>query len=242
VQLGATEADRDFDLIQGATEVLQSQGEGDDTGGSFDVVGFELGGLLSYAATSARVTTADGNDSVSVTISPPAGRDYVDIGTPDPVAANRITAIPDIESGDQLEWGNIQGTGTVVVNDDATFDADEGVTAFDVRAQDGTGWGDWATQTVDSGGLVTVPDVVGESQAAGTSTLEGAGFFVSVQNAYSGSVASGDIISQLPTGGSSAESGSTVTIVVSIGAAPVFDGQTRDGRARGFLKPMYGRG
>jgi hypothetical protein len=87
-----------------------------------------------------------------------------------------------------------------------------------------------------------VPDVVGETQANGTSDLEGAGFVVAVQSQYSGSVPSGEIISQDPIAGTIALTGTTVTIVVSIGDAPVFDGQTRDGRARGFLKPMYGRG
>jgi hypothetical protein len=205
---------------------------------------------LKHGAATLTVTNDDDQaDTQAITITPVAGTDYVDVGTPDAEADNRITAVADIETGDQLQWGNVQGTGMdetdVVVNDDGTFDCDEAVTAFDVRAWDvnDATWGDWATQGVeDDDGLVTVPDVVGDDQATGTSTLEGAGFVVAVQSAYSGSVAAGDIISQSPTAGSEAEEGSTVTIVVSIGAAPVFDGQTRDGRARGFLKPMYGRG
>ncbi len=92
------------------------------------------------------------------------------------------------------------------------------------------------------GASVTVPDVVGASQASGTATLQGSGFVVAVQNAYSGVVAAGLIISQDPTAGSSAASGSTVTIVVSLGAAPSTSGDIRNGRARGFLKPIYGRG
>lgn len=64
---------------------------------------------------------------------------------------------------------------------------------------------------------VEVPDVVGETQAAGTATLEGAGFVVSVTTAYSDSVAEGLIISQSPEGGEFAASGSTVTITVSLG-------------------------
>ncbi len=92
------------------------------------------------------------------------------------------------------------------------------------------------------GALVTVPDVVGNTQAVGTATLQGSGFVVAVQNAYSGVVAAGNIISQSPTAGSSAASGSTVTIVVSLGAAPADSGLPRNGRTRGFFKPMYGRG
>jgi hypothetical protein len=65
--------------------------------------------------------------------------------------------------------------------------------------------------------LVEVPDVVGETQAAGTTTLEGEGFVVSVSTAFSASVAAGLIISQDPEGGELAASGSTVAIVVSLG-------------------------
>lgn len=68
---------------------------------------------------------------------------------------------------------------------------------------------------------VEVPDVVGETQAAGTTTLETALFVVAVETAYSDSVAEGLIISQSPTAGSFANSGSTVTITVSLGPEPV---------------------
>src|SRR5687767_3294375 len=65
--------------------------------------------------------------------------------------------------------------------------------------------------------LVEVPDVVGETQAAGTATLEGEGFVVAVLTTFSDSVPAGSIISQDPIGGSFAASGSTVTIAVSLG-------------------------
>lgn len=67
---------------------------------------------------------------------------------------------------------------------------------------------------------VAVPDVVGETQAAGTATLEGDGFIVAVETAYSSSVAAGVIISQSPVGGSMGHAGDTVTITVSLGARP----------------------
>lgn len=69
--------------------------------------------------------------------------------------------------------------------------------------------------------LVTVPDVVGDSQAAGTLELETALFVVAVQTAYSSTVAAGTIISQSPTAGSEALEGSTVTITVSLGPQTV---------------------
>lgn len=69
--------------------------------------------------------------------------------------------------------------------------------------------------------LVTVPDVVGETQAAGTADLEAVLFVVAVATAYSSVVAAGTIISQSPAAGVNAVQGSTVTITVSLGEAPV---------------------
>ncbi len=78
---------------------------------------------------------------------------------------------------------------------------------------------------------VEVPDVVGETEAAGTATLEGDGFVVAVETAYSPTIAEGLIISQDPTGGSFAASGSTVTITVSLGPQPESDQVTGGGWA-----------
>lgn len=79
--------------------------------------------------------------------------------------------------------------------------------------------GAWAgTAWAETG--VTVPDVVGQSQASGTTELEGDGFVVAVATAYSSTVAVGDIISQSPLAGAEVPSGSTVTITVSLGEAP----------------------
>jgi len=68
---------------------------------------------------------------------------------------------------------------------------------------------------------VQVPNVVGETQAAGTTDLTNAGFLTAVVTAYSSSVAAGTIISQDPIGGTFALPGSTVTITVSLGPQPV---------------------
>jgi serine/threonine-protein kinase len=64
---------------------------------------------------------------------------------------------------------------------------------------------------------VTVPDVVGQSQASATSALENEGFRVEVTTVTSPGSA-GRVISQSPTGGSRANSGSTVTITVGAAA------------------------
>ncbi len=82
--------------------------------------------------------------------------------------------------------------------------------------------------------LVEVPDVVGETQASGTTTLETALFAVAVAYAFSDSVPEGEIISQNPTAGSMAVEGSTVTITVSAGVQPVQEQQQNAG-GWGFL-------
>jgi hypothetical protein len=80
--------------------------------------------------------------------------------------------------------------------------------------------------------LVTVPDVVGQSQASGTLELEGEGFVVSLQNAYSSTVQAGDIISQTPAAGVEAVEGSVVFIVVSLGDEPISENKGAGKRRR----------
>jgi beta-lactam-binding protein with PASTA domain len=75
---------------------------------------------------------------------------------------------------------------------------------------------------VVSSGLppVIVNNVVGLTQAAATTSLTGQGLTVSVSFAQSSTVAGGLVISQTPTGGSSAARGSNVALVISQGTAP----------------------
>ncbi|HXI30109.1 MAG TPA: PASTA domain-containing protein, partial [Vicinamibacterales bacterium] len=67
---------------------------------------------------------------------------------------------------------------------------------------------------------VTVLNVVGQTQAAATAALAGQGLTVSISFAPSSTVAGGLVISQTPTGGSSAAPGSNVALVISQGTAP----------------------
>jgi len=84
---------------------------------------------------------------------PQTGWSYVDLGTPNTTSANRITAVADLASGDQLAYDNKGGL--VTISADATFVADPSVTSFNVEAWfTGNGWGTTATQTLASGGIV----------------------------------------------------------------------------------------
>lgn len=81
---------------------------------------------------------------------------------------------------------------------------------------------------------ITVPNVVGRTSSAASSTLTQSGFVVSVVEQYSSSVASGNVISQSPNSGTTKYAGDTVTIYVSKGPetisvteVEITDGSTR---------------
>jgi beta-lactam-binding protein with PASTA domain len=69
--------------------------------------------------------------------------------------------------------------------------------------------------------LVNVPDVTGQSQSAGKTTLENAGFKVVSTDQASATVKSGNVISQNPAGNTQAAQNSTVNIVISTGPPSV---------------------
>jgi beta-lactam-binding protein with PASTA domain/predicted Ser/Thr protein kinase len=75
--------------------------------------------------------------------------------------------------------------------------------------------GQTITLVISSGrALVTVPDVVGQTQDSARSTLENAGFTVKTTEQPSQSKDPGTVLSQNPKSGASVASGSTVTLVV----------------------------
>jgi beta-lactam-binding protein with PASTA domain len=69
---------------------------------------------------------------------------------------------------------------------------------------------------------VVVPNVVGDTQAAATTAITGAGLVLgTVTTQNSSTVASGDVISESPVAGTSVSTGAAVNLVVSTGAAQV---------------------
>ena len=78
------------------------------------------------------------------------------------------------------------------------------------------------TWTVTGTPFEVVPNVVGATLAAATSTITGAGLVVgTVTSASSSTVPSGSVISQSPSAGASAAPGSAANLTVSTGPAPV---------------------
>ncbi len=70
------------------------------------------------------------------------------------------------------------------------------------------------TSTID------VPNVVGQTESAATTSLKNSGFAVDTYYDYSSTVASGKVISQNPGSGNKLAKGSTVSITISQGAEP----------------------
>jgi hypothetical protein len=69
---------------------------------------------------------------------------------------------------------------------------------------------------------ISVPNVVGDTQAAASTAIAGVGLTVGmVTQASSATVATGSVVSQTPAAGTSAASGASVALVVSSGPPPV---------------------
>lgn len=100
----------------------------------------------------------DASNNYSVTLGPQSGWTLVTIGTPNSTASSRLTATGggDLASGDQVIYGNIQGTGNVTVNTDGTWVADPTVTSFDYAVGvAGFGYGSTGTETLNSSLITT---------------------------------------------------------------------------------------
>lgn len=177
-------AGSDFDsatveIRQDSVTVQQSIDSQSATTIQFDVV-FDVSPSASLRHGDATLAVINGDeqeDTIGITIEPPSGHLYVDIATPDTEADNRITAVPDIESGDQIqargEGGGSVPTG-LTLNDDGTFEFSPGNTpsAFDVRVWDvnDATWGAWATQAIGAAveGSVTEASAFGATFAPAT--------------------------------------------------------------------------
>jgi serine/threonine-protein kinase len=85
---------------------------------------------------------------------------------------------------------------------------------------------------------VTVPDVVGLSEAVANASVVSENLLFLATTAYSASVAIGLVISQSPVAGTLAEVGDVVTVVISLGPEPVVPVITP--RSRTFAVGRFG--
>lgn len=234
----------DFDtatvgITQGSTTVAQSIDSQNATTIQFDVV-FDAGATdLKYGAATLTVTNGDAQaDTQAITIAAPSGKNYVTLTSVNGTAGNRLTASPDLEINDQVEWSNVAGgaIGDVTVNADGTFDCDSAVTSFDIRVwdNDDSTWGSLATQsTADTipnafsfndatnAPLSTVttsdPVTIGGLDAASAISVTGGSYSInggSFETA-DGTVVDGDVVRARGT--SSGSNSTAVNVVVTIG-------------------------
>ena len=131
------------------------------------------------------------------------------------------TPVPDVVGQTQASAANaLQAAGfTVAATQQSSSSVQKGnVISQKPAAGTSAKKGSTVTITVSTGAAsASVPDVAGQTQSAATTTLQNAGFTVSVTQQASATVPSGSVISQNPSAGVQATQGSTVTIVVSSG-------------------------
>jgi eukaryotic-like serine/threonine-protein kinase len=139
---------------------------------------------------------------------------YVSTGAA-PVAVPYVVGQQETAAQNSLEAKGFQ----VSVKTDATSTAASGTVVSQSPSGGTAPPGSTVTLTV-SGGAVSVPSVVGDSQQTANQILTTAGFAVSVQQGSGPSqYANGTVFSQNPANGQAAK-GSTVTIFVQNGASP----------------------
>jgi serine/threonine-protein kinase len=188
---------------------------------ALDDVGLELGRVEYTADFPAGFAEGD------VIAQTPAAGEQVDKGTPvDVTAAGEVEAeveVPDVLGLNVDEaTAALEGAGLTVKAVDVESGMEPG-TVVDQSPVAGTtvAAGSEVALLVSAGMAESlVPAVVGMSQEEAVDTLETAGYEVQSKGAYDGEVAEGVVISQDPPGGTVAEPGTRVTIVVSQGRSP----------------------
>ena len=143
-------------------------------------------------------------------------------------ATSSSTTVPNVVGEEEAaaKWTIIQAgltVGTVTQQNDSTVPAGD-VISQDPAAGESRPEGTAVALLVSLGPvMVTVPDVVGETQTDAESAVTGVGLTVgTVTQEYSDTVPEGEVISQDPTAGTSVPEGSSVALVVSKGEAPVY--------------------
>jgi len=149
------------------------------------------------------LTKADEGSTVTLTVSQGPGN----VSVPSVTDLPQGQAVREIKRA-QLKIGRVQSESSDTV-------ARGSATRTDPGAGVSLPVGSAVTLFVSSGKpQVNVPDVTNETQAAATASLKNAGFSVTTSTQTSTTVPPGDVISQSPSGGSSAAPNSNVNIVI----------------------------
>ena len=199
--LGMTEAD--------AKEVLAQSNLGYSNGGIESSDSYDEG--LVCAQSEAAGTSVEPNTTITVKVSSGKG----DITVPDVVGQTETVAEQMIRD---------KGFGAPVKEYEFSNDIEQGTVISQSPEGGEEGKADDTITLVISQGVenAKVPSVTGMSQEEATNTLQGQGFTVNVEQAFSDTVATGNVISQTPAAGAYSEKGASVTLSVSQGPETVY--------------------
>lgn len=139
-------------IVQGTTSIPQNITIVSDTTATFNIAFDTITKDVKYGTAVLRFESASGRSNKTITISPPDARCYRDLTSVNSTADNRLTALPDLDIGDQIEVLSVNGgdISSVNINSDGTFDADAAVTSFTCRAWSAAEqvWGTYGIQAM----------------------------------------------------------------------------------------------
>jgi eukaryotic-like serine/threonine-protein kinase len=155
-------------------------------------------------------TKADQGSTVTLTVSQGPGS----------VSIPSVIGMPEAKAIRTLRRARLKISGIQQESSDTIAAGD--ATRTDPAAGQQQPVGSSVTLFISSGqARVGVPNVIGETESAAKSALQNAGFSVTTTSQNSSTVKSGDVVSQSPSGNTQAAKGSTVSLVISQGPAPV---------------------
>ena len=182
---------------------------------SSDSKGFSVIGLATTLSYTGPTALTNGNAAtLSATLTAAQGNS--------PISGESVTFTLGTGAGAQTCSGTSNSTGTASCNI-ASVNQPAGSDALTTSfAGDGTYQASSVSPSITITASVSVPNVVGLTQAAATTAVTGAGLTVgTVTTQSSSTVPAGSVISQNPTSGTSVAPGTAVNLVVSSGPAPV---------------------
>jgi hypothetical protein len=139
-------------IIQNSISIPQTVNVISENTATFDIV-FDTNTYdVKYGTGVLQVISLTGKSNKTITITPPDARCYRDLTSVNATADNRLTALPDLAVGDQIEVLSVNGgfISSVNINSDGTFDADALVKSFYCRAWSATDqtWGSPSLQAM----------------------------------------------------------------------------------------------
>jgi beta-lactam-binding protein with PASTA domain len=185
-----------------------------------DVFPYEIGDAMSRTTTGlVKVSVTRDLVLPSVSISTPLGGDVAGDVTVRATASDNISVTSVTFFDGAVEIGPAVAAEPFEAIWHTTLVAD-GSHTLSAVARDPAGNAATAVVTVDVRNVTTaiVPGVVGLAQASAVAAITGAGLIADSTNANSATAAIGTVISQNPSGGNTVAAGSSVALVVSIGA------------------------